>query len=165
MSILGDDDHLRVCPHCHPSLKHHRPANAAVETGPELTRSTSAASWTVLSTALSYVMSVFRSNLRMQRFEIDARLGVTLATKHPGSPFQKLRFPLRDLIGMDVKLLRQLGQCQLALDGGQSHPRLECRCVVPARSSAHRLSCSAAFLAAVRQKLHLSCCADFRDQL
>ena len=56
----------------------------------------------------------------MQRFEIDARLGVTLGTKHPGSPFQKLRFPLRDLIGMDVKLLRQVGQCQLALDGGQT---------------------------------------------
>jgi hypothetical protein len=47
---------------------------------------------------------------------------------------------LRDLIGVNVELLRQLGQRLLALDGGQSHFRLECRAVVPARSFRHRLS-------------------------
>jgi hypothetical protein len=31
-------------------------------------------------------------------------------TKHLGGPFLKLRLPLRDLIGVDVKQLRQLGQ-------------------------------------------------------
>jgi len=56
----------------------------------------------------------------MERFEIDARgPGAGLGTKHPGSPFQQLRFPLRDLIGMDIKQLRQFGQRLIALDGGQ----------------------------------------------
>jgi hypothetical protein len=53
---------------------------------------------------------------------------------------------------MDIELLRQFGQRLLAPHGGQSHLRFESRRVVPAGSSAHRLSCSAAILAAVRQK-------------
>src|SRR4051812_31124085 len=56
---------------------------------------------------------------------------------------------------MDIELLRQLSQRLLTLHGGQSHLRFESRRVVPAWSSAHRLSCSAAILAAVRQKLPL----------
>jgi hypothetical protein len=32
-----------------------------------------------------------------------------------------LRFPGRDLVGMDIEDLRQFGQRLLALDGGQSH--------------------------------------------
>src|SRR5215207_1008847 len=66
---------------------------------------------------------------------------------------------------MDVELLRKLGQRPLALDGGQSHLRLESRAVIPARSSRHRLSCSRAILAAVRQKLHLSTCPNLPSQL
>src|SRR4051794_21349456 len=42
---------------------------------------------------------------------------------------------------MNVEMLRQIGQRLLALKGGQCHLRLEARCVVPARSSAHHLSC------------------------
>src|SRR5205823_11892667 len=61
---------------------------------------------------------------------------------------------------MDVELLRKIGQRLIALDGGQCHLRLERRCVVPARSSAHHLSCSTAILALVRQKSHLSGCPD-----
>src|SRR6185503_11870318 len=57
---------------------------------------------------------------------------------------------------MNIELLRQFGQRLLAPHGGQSHLRFESRRVVPAWSSAHRLSCSAAILAAVRQKRHLS---------
>src|SRR5271170_5907905 len=45
---------------------------------------------------------------------------------------------------MDLELLRQIGERLLALDGGQCHLRLEGRCMVPARSSAHHLSCSTA---------------------
>jgi hypothetical protein len=56
-----------------------------------------------------------------------------------GAPF-KLRFPRCDLVGVDVELLRQLNQCSVALDGGKRYLRLECRGVVPACSSAHRLS-------------------------
>src|SRR4029077_16212170 len=39
------------------------------------------------------------------------------------------------------------------------------RCVVPACSLAHRLSCSTAILAVVRQKLHLSSCPSLSGQL
>src|SRR3954465_15286028 len=57
---------------------------------------------------------------------------------------------------MNIELLRQLSQRLLTLHGGQGHLCFESRRVVPAGSSAHRLSCSAAILAAVRQRLHLS---------
>src|SRR6202162_496154 len=60
--------------------------------------------------------------------------------EYPGRPSQKLRLPLRDLIGVNVELLRQLGQRLLALQSSQCHFRLECRAVVPARSFRHRLS-------------------------
>jgi hypothetical protein len=60
--------------------------------------------------------------------------------EHPGSPFLKLRLPLRNLVGMNVEVLRQFSHRVLAPDGGQRHLRLECRCVVPAGSSAHRIS-------------------------
>jgi hypothetical protein len=39
----------------------------------------------------------------------------------------KLRFPCRYLVGMDVEMLRQLGDGSVALDGGLSHLRLEGR--------------------------------------
>src|SRR5215203_2651348 len=53
----------------------------------------------------------------------------------------------------------------LALHGSQGHLRFESRAVVPAWSSAHCLSCSAAILAAIRQKLHSSHCAEIPSQL
>jgi hypothetical protein len=53
-----------------------------------------------------------------------------------------LRFPGSDLIGVDVEVFGQLGYRSIALDGGKRHFSLEARCVVPARSSAHGLSCS-----------------------
>jgi hypothetical protein len=43
-------------------------------------------------------------------------------------------------MGMNVELLGQLRQRPIALDGGKRHLRLEGRCVIPARSSAHALS-------------------------
>jgi hypothetical protein len=55
--------------------------------------------------------------------------------ENPGRAFKQLGFPLRDLVGVNVELLRQLGQRLLALQGGQGHLRLECRRVVPTRSS------------------------------
>src|SRR3954453_23013723 len=57
---------------------------------------------------------------------------------------------------MKIELLGQFGQRLLTPYGSQGHLRFESRRVVPAWSSAHRFSCSAAILAAVRQKLHLS---------
>jgi hypothetical protein len=48
-------------------------------------------------------------------------IGTSLSPEYTGSPFEQLRLPLGDLIGMDVELLGQFGQCLLALDRGQSH--------------------------------------------
>jgi hypothetical protein len=104
----------------------------------------------------------------MQYRQIHCRpltVAAAIRSKNPGCPVEKLRFPLRDLVGMNVELLRQLGQRLFALDGSQSHLRLESRCVVPARSSGHCFSCAARILAAFRQKLHLSRCSDFQSQL
>src|SRR5215207_3660549 len=95
----------------------------------------------------------------MQRLHIDSWRGRSrsrLRTEHPGSPLQELSLPGRDLVRMDIELLGQFGERLLAPYGSQGHLRFESRRVVPAGSSAHRLSCSAAILAAVRQRLHLS---------
>src|SRR4051812_35176240 len=58
---------------------------------------------------------------------------------------------------MNVKLLRQFGQRLLTPYGSQGHLRFESRRGVPAWSSAHRFSCSAAILAAVRQPTYPTC--------
>src|SRR5215213_5398248 len=89
----------------------------------------------------------------MQCLHIDGRRSrFRLRTEHPGSPVQELSLPGRNLVGMDIELLGQFGQRLLAPYGSQGHLRFESRRMVPAWSSAHRLSCSAAILAAVRQK-------------
>ena len=55
----------------------------------------------------------------------QACAGVAAArTENIGSPALKLRFPRRDLIGVDVELLGKLSQCSIALDGGKRHLRL-----------------------------------------
>src|SRR5919107_3035551 len=92
-------------------------------------------------------------------------VAAALRAKQPGCPVEQLRLPLGDLVGVNVELLCQLGQRLVASDGGQSHLRLEGRCVVPAWSSCHGFSCAARILAAFRQKLHLSRCSDFLSQL
>ena len=71
---------------------------------------------------------------------IAGAAGVPPPDRTLGSPALKLRLPGRDLIGVDVELLRQLSHRPVALDGGKRHLRLEGRCVVPAWSSAHGLS-------------------------
>src|ERR1700756_5665791 len=76
-------------------------------------------------------------------------VGGGLGPEYPRSPFEQLHLPQGDLIGMDIKLLGQFGQRLLALDCRHSHFCLESRCVVPARSFAHCLSCSTAILAAL----------------
>src|SRR3954462_10823164 len=93
----------------------------------------------------------------MQRLHIDGRRSrFRLRTEHPGSALEELSLPGRDLVGMNVKLLRQLSRRLLAPYGSQGHLRLSSPRVVPAWSSAHRSSGAAATLAAVRQRLHLS---------
>jgi hypothetical protein len=90
---------------------------------------------------------------------------MTIRPENPRCPFQQLPAPDGDLVRVNVKLLRQLGQRLLALHGSQSHLRLESRTVVPACSPRHLISCSAAILAAFRQKSHLTHCADLPSHL
>ena len=79
----------------------------------------------------------------MQRFEIDRRgLVRSGLAEDARDALLQLALPLRNLVGMDVELLGQLGQHLLTLDRGQGHLRLECRCMVPAGTSAHLFSSS-----------------------
>jgi hypothetical protein len=106
-----------------------------------------------------HVLDVLLANPGVKRPHVDRRRGRVrsrLGTDHPGSPFQELVFLGRDLVRVRIKLLGQFGQRLLAPYGSQRHFRLESRRTVPPRSIAHRLSCAAAILAAVRQELHSS---------
>ena len=81
-------------------------------------------------------------DLGVQRLQIHwrrARLALLL-TENARRSFEKLGFPLRDLIGVNVELLRQFGQRLLALQSRKGHFRLEGRCVVPACALRHRNS-------------------------
>jgi hypothetical protein len=64
----------------------------------------------------------------VQRLHVDGGLRHSIATagtENIDSSTLELCFPRRDLIGVDVKLLRQLSQCLIALDGGKSDLGLE----------------------------------------
>ena len=77
------------------------------------------------------------SDLRMERLQIHRwsnGAGLGLGAEYSGSPLQKLRLPLRDLVDVNVELLRQFDQRLLALQGSQRNFRLERRAVVPAYS-------------------------------
>jgi hypothetical protein len=47
--------------------------------------------------------------------------------EHIGRSLQQLVLPVRDLVGMHIVHLRQLGQCPVASYGVQRHLRLEYR--------------------------------------
>src|SRR5450432_2378122 len=55
-------------------------------------------------------------DLGMQSLQVDSRFTTSGSViEHTGSALQKLRFPLRDLIRMNVEALRKVRQCHLAL--------------------------------------------------
>ena len=60
------------------------------------------------------------SDLGMKRLQIHRHSLAARRTgaEHPRSALQQLHFPGRDLVRMNVKKLRQLGQRLLALEGG-----------------------------------------------
>ena len=60
----------------------------------------------------------------MQRLHVYRRSRVrpNLRTEDPGSPFQQLGFPGRDLVRMHVEMLGQLGKRLLASQGSQRWP-------------------------------------------
>ncbi len=75
---------------------------------------------------------------RQDRVDLDRlRSGPAAGTERIGGLDFKLSLPRRDLIGVNVELLGQLGYRPITLDGGKRHLCLEGRCVVPACSSAH----------------------------
>ena len=69
----------------------------------------------------------------MRRLQIHRRRTslALLLPKNAGRLSENLGFPLRELIGMNIELLSQLGQRLLAFQGGQSRFCLEGRGVVP----------------------------------
>jgi hypothetical protein len=75
--------------------------------------------------------------LQIHRWSKGAGLGV--GPEYSGSPLQKLRLPLRDLVDVNVELPRQIGQRLLVLQRSQCHICLECWTVIPAHSFRHRL--------------------------
>src|SRR5450631_2732253 len=91
--------------------------------------------------------------------------GFVSAPKTPGSPFEKLRSPGRDLVRMDIELFGQFGQRLLTLDSRQSHLRLEGRPVVPAWSLRHALSCSRQPMPRSGRISTYPGCSDFPSQL
>ena len=55
--------------------------------------------------------------------------------KQSGGVLKQLRFPLRDLVGMNVEPFCKRGKHLVALEGGDRHLRRERGCVVAAGSS------------------------------
>jgi hypothetical protein len=59
------------------------------------------------------------------------------AIEHFRRPLQQQGFPLRDLVGMNIKVLRQLSYSLLFFKSCQSHFSFEAGRVDPARSLCH----------------------------
>lgn len=51
--------------------------------------------------------------------------------------FEKLVFPLLDLVGMNIELLRKFSEDLFTADSGKGHLRFESRAVIPAGSYGH----------------------------
>jgi hypothetical protein len=66
---------------------------------------------------------------------------------------------------MNVETLRQLDQGLLALDRGYRHFRLECRAMIPARSSCHGLLLTCSIMPLLRGKSTYPGCSNSRNHL
>jgi hypothetical protein len=82
---------------------------------------------------------------------------VPAAVEHNARSVQQLCLPLRNLIRMDIKMLRQLRNGLLSLDGRQRDFRFEYRCVIPAGVFLASLSpdCMANNMTHIRLRIHL----------
>ena len=63
-----------------------------------------------------------------------------LAGPNTSAAAPELRFPDRDLVRVDIELIRQLRNRPITLDRRQRHLRLKGRCVVPSWSFGHHRS-------------------------
>ncbi len=107
------------------------------------------------------------SDLRMQSLYVDRRFRLRSwgLAKDPVGTLQKLIAPLLDLVRMHVETLRQLDQGLLTLDRGYRNFRLECRAVVPARSSCHGHRLARSIMPLLRGKSTCPTCSDFPNHL
>lgn len=78
--------------------------------------------------------------------------------------FKQLIAPLFDLAWMQVEFLQQLDQRLFSLDRGNSHFRLECQILVPARSLC-RCHILARIMLLLREKSTYPTCADLWGNL
>ena len=103
----------------------------------------------------------------MQGLHVDgrSRIGFRGFAEHPGRAIKKLIAPLLDLVRVDVELLRQLDQGLLAFDRSYRDFCLECRAVVPARSSCHGLLLARSIMLLLRGKSTYPGCSDSRSHL
>jgi len=90
--------------------------------------------------------------------------GSCLLAEHVCRACEQLLFPRRDLVGVDVESLGQLGHRVLALDRGQGHFGFEGRGVVPADALGHDLLLGWRYHRLSEQEIHLSRRSDSRGQ-
>jgi hypothetical protein len=96
--------------------------------------------WSVLKMSPRLMFRAFAC-LAMARSCAGSIIALRSVNLLPSGPSKKsfssvsspMRLPRRDLIGVDVELLRELSQGSIALQGRKRHLRLEGRRVVPAR--------------------------------
>jgi len=84
--------------------------------------------------------------------DIQLQLSLGSLSEHTSRPFEKLVTPLLHLVRMRVEFVRQFNQRLLALDRSNCRFRLECRAVVPARSSSHGLLLARSIVLLLRGK-------------
>ena len=63
----------------------------------------------------------------MQGLDVRNVVCFTNVAESGGRVFEQLRFPLRDEVGMDIELLRQLRDGEFTANREQRYFRLECR--------------------------------------
>jgi hypothetical protein len=107
------------------------------------------------------------SDLRMQGLHVDHRFWFSLrgVPKNTSRTLKQLITPLLDLVRMNVEILCQLDQRLLALDRGHGHFCLECRTMIPARSSCHSLLLACSIMLLLRGKSTYPSCSDLRSHL
>ena len=92
----------------------------------------------------------------MQRLQIGSLACRPTSVERKGGIVGQLRFPLRDLIRMNLETLRKLRDSLLTLDRCKSHFRLKGCGVVPPDASCHFCSSIKGFSPSGEQTHHLN---------
>lgn len=107
------------------------------------------------------------ADLGVQVLQVASGLGNGAAgAEHVGRALQQLAPPLGHLVGVNVVLLRDLGDRLVALDGVQGHLGLERRRVVATGSSAHLSAPDLGlYPRPAEQLIHFAACSEIRNRL